>query len=276
MMRPAPRVDYGPFVPVCVYFAPQGWDISPFHTPSDRTLVAKHVGIVSVNYEGTALCYRSICTEAASVMGEYQHPQITIHSFPLADYMHFVSRLDWEGVGGLLLESAEKVARAGAEFAICPANTAHDAFKFMTQRSPIPWLHIVEVVGDVAAARGLSKLGILGTRFLMDGNLYREVLSDRGIEAVTPDNEQRERINAFIFDELVKGTLESSTREYFRNVVADLADRGCDAVVMGCTEIPLILGQEDVEVPLLDSTRLLAKAALAEAVGVAAAVTFLR
>ena len=135
----------------------------------------------------------------------------------------------------------------------------------MTQRSPIPWLHIVEVVGDAAAARGLSKLGILGTRFLMDGNLYREVLSDRGIEAVTPDNEQRERINSFIFDELVKGKFESSTREYFRNVVADLADRGCDAVVMGCTEIPLILGQEDVELPLLDSTRLLAKAALAEA-----------
>ena len=135
----------------------------------------------------------------------------------------------------------------------------------MTQRSPIPWLHIVEVVGDVAAARGLSKIGILGTRFLMDGNLYREVLSDRGIEAVTPDNEQRERINSFIFDELVKGTFESSTREYFRNVVADLANRGCDAVVMGCTEIPLILGQEDVKLPLLDSTRLLAKAALEEA-----------
>lgn len=227
--------------------------------------MAKHIGIVSVNYEGTALCYRSICIEAASVIGEYQHPQITIHSFPLSDYLRFVSRLDWEGVAELLLKSAEKVARAGADFAICPANTTHEAFKFMKSRSPIPWLHIVETVGDAAAAQGLSKLGILGTRFLMEGNLYREVLSERGIEAVTPDNEQRERINTFIFDELVKGTLENSTRKYFRYVVADLADRGCDAVVMGCTEIPLILGPEDVEVPLLDSTRLLAKAALQEA-----------
>ncbi len=227
--------------------------------------MVKHIGIVSVNYEGTALCYRSICIEAASVMGEYQHPQITIHSFPLADYMHFVSKLDWEGVADLLLESAEKVACAGADFAICPANTAHEAFKFMTHRSPVPWLHIVEVVGDAAAERGLSKLGILGTRFLMDGDLYREVLARRGIEAVTTDAEQRERINSFIFDELVKGTLKSSTREYFRNVVSDLASQGCDAVVMGCTEIPLILRPEDVEVPLLDSTRLLAKAALQEA-----------
>ena len=227
--------------------------------------MVKHIGIASVNYEGTSLCYRAICAEAAAVMGEYQHPQITIHSFPLADYMRFVSKLDWQGVASLLLESAGKLARAGAQFAVCPANTAHDAFRFMTHRSPIPWLHIVEVVGDVAAARGLSKLGILGTRFLMAGNLYRKVLSDRGIETVTPDEEQRERINTFIFEELVKGTLKSSTREYFRDVASDLANRGCDAVVMGCTEIPLILGPEDVEVPLLDSTRLLASAALHEA-----------
>jgi aspartate racemase len=227
--------------------------------------MAKHIGIVSVNYEGTTLCYRSICAEAASVMGEYQHPQITIHSFPLADYMRFVSRLDWEGVAGLLLESAERVARAGADFAICPANTTHEAFKFMRSRSPIPWLHIVETVGDAAAAQGQSKLGILGTRFLMEGNLYREVLSERGIEAVIPEPKERETINTLIFGELVKGILENSTREYFRGVVSQLAQKGCDAVVMGCTEIPLILGPEDVEVPLLDSTRLLASAALKEA-----------
>jgi aspartate racemase len=229
--------------------------------------MSKHIGIVSVNYEGTALCYRSICTEAAAVLGEHQHPQITIHSFPLADYMSFVSKLDWEGVAGLLLKSAERVASAGADFAICPANTTHEAFKFMGSRSPIPWLHIVEVVGDAAASQGLSKLGILGTKFLMETSLYPEVLSKRGIEAVIPDAEQREQINSFIFAELVQGNFKVSTKAYFRDAVADLANRGCDAVVMGCTEIPLILEPEDVEVPLLDSTRLLAKAALAEALG---------
>lgn len=227
--------------------------------------MTKHIGMVAVSYEGAALCYQSICAEAAPVMGEHNHPQITMHSFPLADYMRFASRLDWEGVAGLLLESAEKVARAGADFAICPANTAHEAFEFMRPRSPIPWLHIVEVVADVAARRGWSKLGILGTRFLMEGKIYRKVLSDRGIEAVIPEIEQRERINTLIFEELVKGIFESSTREYLRSVVAELASVGCDGVVMGCTEIPLILRQEDVEAPLLDSTRLLAMAALEEA-----------
>lgn len=229
--------------------------------------MTKHIGIVSVNYEGTALCYQSICAQAASVMGEYQHPQVTIHSFPLADYMRFVSRLDWDGVAGLLLKSVEKVARAGADFAICPANTTHEAFKFMRPRSPIPWLHIVEVVAEAARGLELSRLGILGTKFLMEGKVYGEVLSNCGIEAVIPHAEQRERINALIFDELVKGTLKSSTREYFRCVVTELAGAGCNGVVMGCTEIPLILRPEDVEVPLLDSTRLLAKAALEEALG---------
>ena len=228
-------------------------------------MMPKHIGIVSVNYEGTTLCYQSICEQAASVMGEYRHPQITIHSFPLADYLRFLSRLDWEGVAGLLLESAEKVARAGADFAICPANTTHEAFKFMESRSPIPWLHIVEVVADAAASRGLSKLGILGTKFLMEGTVYREVLVNRGIEAVIPEAEHRERLNRLIFEELVKGIFKTSTREYFQSVAANLTKSGCDGVVMGCTEIPLILRQEDVEVPLLDSTRLLAKAALEEA-----------
>ncbi|HET6890090.1 MAG TPA: amino acid racemase [Pyrinomonadaceae bacterium] len=227
--------------------------------------MTKHIGIVAVSYEGAALCYQTICAEAESIMGEYRHPEITLHCFPLADYVNFASNSDWQGVAGLLLKSAEKVASAGADFAICPANTPHEAFELMRPRSPIPWLHIVEVVADVAAKEGMSKLGILGTKFLMEGKVYREVLSNSDIEAVIPESEERERINTFIFKELVKGTLKSSTKEYFRGMVSELGNIGCDGVVMACTEIPLILRQEDVEVPLLDSTRLLAKAALDEA-----------
>ena len=226
--------------------------------------MAKHIGIVSVSYEGAALCYQTICAEAAPAMGEHEHPQITMHSFPLVDYMRFASRLDWEGVAAVLLESVEKVTRAGADFAICPANTAHEAFDVMRPRSPIPWLHIVEVVAEAAAARKWSRLGILGTRFLMEGKVYREILSTRGIEMLTPEAVEREKINDFIFEELVKGDFKSSTREYFRSLTAELSGRGCDAVVMACTEIPLILRQEDTDVPLLDSTRLLARAAVAE------------
>lgn len=227
--------------------------------------MSKHIGIVGVSYEGAALCYQTICAEAEAVMGEYRHPEITLHCFALADYVSLASNSDWQGVAGLLLKSAEKVASAGADFAICPANTPHEAFELMRPRSPIPWLHIVEVVADVAREQGSSKLGILGTKFLMEGKVYRDVLSNSDIEAVIPEAEERERINTFIFKELVKGTLKSSTKEYFCGMVTELGNIGCDGVVMACTEIPLILRQEDVEVPLLDSTRLLAKAALNEA-----------
>ena len=227
--------------------------------------MTKHIGIVSVTDEGTALCYRTICREGAAVMGEHQHPQMTIHTFPLADYVRFMSKLDWEGLAELLLRSGEIVAGAGADFIICPCNTVHEAFNFMTSRSSIPWLHIVEVVADAAAAQRMSKVGILGTRALMEGNLYGEILSERGIEVLTPNIDQREKINSFIYDELIHGKFERSTKDYFRRVVSDLAQQGCDGVVMGCTEIPLILDPQDVEVPLLDSTRLLAKAALHEA-----------
>lgn len=229
--------------------------------------MAKHIGIVAMSYEGAALCYQTICGEAASLMGEHLHPEITLHSYPLGHYMQFVSKLDWEGTAQLLLESVNKVARAGANFAICPANTAHEAFDLMTPRSPIPWLHIAHVVAAAANRQGCSKLGILGTKFLMEGKVYSQTLSQRGIEIVVPMREQRERINALILKELVKGILKDSTREYFLELVADLTEKGCDAVVMACTEIPLILKPDDVEIPLLDSTRLLAKAALTEALG---------
>lgn len=227
--------------------------------------MTKHIGIVSVTDEGTALCYRTICREGALMMGEYQYPQMTIHTFPLVEYIPLMSRLDWAGLAELLLRSGEIVARAGADFIICPCNTAHEAFSYFRDRSPVPWLHIVEVVADAAAAQGMSKVGILGTSSLMEGNLYGGILSERGIKSVTPNTDQREKVNSFIYDELIHGKFERSTKEYFRGVVGDLAQQGCDGVVMGCTEIPLILDPQDVELPLLDSTRLLAKAALHEA-----------
>jgi aspartate racemase len=229
--------------------------------------MAKHIGIVAMSYEGAALCYQTICAEAASLMGEHLHPEITLHSFPLGQYMQFVSKLDWDGTAQLLLKSVHNVARAGANFAICPANTAHEAFDLMMPRSPIPWLHIGDVVAEAANRQGCSKLGILGTKFLMEGKVYSQILSQRGIGTVVPTPEQRERINTLILEELVKGILKDSTRKYFLKLVADLAAKGCDAVVMACTEIPLILKPDDVETPLLDSTRLLATAALKEALG---------
>jgi aspartate racemase len=233
--------------------------------PNQET--ARHIGIVACSVEGAALCYRSIAIEAAPLMGEHDHPRVSISSIPMARHMEYIRRDDWRGVADLLLEGAREVASAGAEFAICPDNTCHQAFPDLQPRSPIPFLHIAEVVADEAERQGLRRLGILGTKYLMEGPVYRDVLARRSIEMRIPPASERERINEFIFRELVKGIFLESTREIFYAEITQFQALGCDAAVLGCTEIPLIVVPEEVSLPTLDSTRLLARAALRRSVG---------
>ena len=227
--------------------------------------MAQHIGIVAGSAEGAALCYRTICLEAPAVMGEHNHPEITMNSIPMAEHMRHIAPGDWEGVAELLLASARKVAGAGADFAICPDNTYHQAFKYLLPRSPIPWLHIARAVAEEAHRLGYRRPGVLGTKYLMEGPVYPEVLAEFGVAREIPDEADRERINEIIFKELVNGLFPEASRLYLNEVAGKLKARGCDAVVLGCTEIPLIVRPDDTPLPTLDSTRLLARAALKKA-----------
>ncbi len=224
--------------------------------------MAKHIGIVACSAEGAALCYRTICAEAPRLMGKHMHPEITMHTHPLGEYMRYIRTGDWEGVASLMLSSAKKLAEAGADFAICPDNTIHQAFSLVVKKSPLPWLHIAEAVAETARERGYQKLAILGTKYLMTGPVYPETLSAYGISHEIPPKDTRERIDTIIFEELVNGIFKESSRQYFNEVIQALKDQGCDAAVLGCTEIPLIVNPDDCPLPTLDSTRLLARAAL--------------
>jgi aspartate racemase len=235
-------------------------------TETRRMNRARHVGIVAVSAEGAALCYRTICAESAAILGPHNHPRITMHTYPLAEYMAHVEAERWQDAAGLLLSSADVLVRAGAELLICPDNTLHQALDFVRDRTPVPWLHIAEEVAAVAQTRGFKRLGVLGTRYLMEGPVYRETLMARGIGHEIPEADDRERINAIIFDELVYGRFEDDSRRYFRTVIEALGARGCDAVVLGCTEIPLLITEADSPLPAIDSTRTLARAAIREAV----------
>ena len=228
--------------------------------------MAKHIGIVACNAEGAALCYRTICAESAAVMGEHNHPEITMHTHPLAEYMAPIRAGDWRAVGELMLSSARIVAAAGADFAVCPDNTIHEAFGHVEPASPIPWLHIARVVAAEATSAGFTAVGVLGTKYLTTGPVYAEALGAEGIGHLIPNEEDRERINSIIFGELVRGVLTEESRAYFNGVIAALADRGARAVVLGCTEIPLLVRESESPLPTLDSTRLLARAALQEAI----------
>ncbi len=227
--------------------------------------MAQHIGIVACSAEGAALCYRTICGEGADYMGRYAHPEVTMHTHPLSEYMYYIERDKWKGVADLMVSSVNKVAQAGAQFAVCPDNTIHQAFDFVIEQSPIPWLHIAEEVGKEAKNHSYKCVGILGTRFLMEGPVYDKLLT-MGITYEVPEKKERERINDIIFDELVCGRFLEKSRQYFTEVINTLKIEGCDAVVLGCTEIPLLVTQKDSSLPVLDSTRLLARAALKKAV----------
>ena len=227
----------------------------------------QHVGIVGCSAEGAALCYRTLCLEGEALLGAYDHPEVSVHTHALARYMSHISRGDWAGVGELMLSSAHKLARAGADFLICPDNTIHQALPGILARSPRPWLHIAEVVADAAAARGWRRLGLTGTRYLVDSEVYPQKLLARGLECLRPQPAERDEINRIIFEELVRGVMNDAAVVYFQGVFRRMRADGCDAVILGCTEIPLIMHDGNSPLPTLDSTRLLARAALRRAAG---------
>jgi aspartate racemase len=225
-----------------------------------------HIGIVACSTEGAALCYRTISLEGAAVLGTHDHPEVSLHSHSLAEYMKSIDKGDWAGVAELMLSSADKLAKAGADFLICPDNTIHQAFDLVEHRAPRPWLHIAQEVAAEAKTRGFRRLAVLGTRYLMEGPVYPQALKAAGIEHRIPKAEERQRIHEIIFDELVNGQFLPRSLAYYVEVIRSLKDEGCDAVVLGCTEIPLLVSSESSPLPTLDSTRLLAKAAVRKAI----------
>jgi aspartate racemase len=237
-------------------------------------VMPQHIGIVACSAEGAALCYRTICVEGAQLLGPHAHPEVSMHTPSLAEYMKFIYRGDWQGVGELMVSSATKLAKIGADFLICPDNTLHQAFPYVESRSPLPWLHIADVVATQADGRGFRCLGLTGTRWLVESEIYPEKLTARGLKFVRPNTAEREEINRIIMDELVYGVFKPEAVSYIQWVIERMKDEGCDSVILGCTEIPLLMNESNSPLPTLDSTRLLARAALRRAAQSAAASDF--
>jgi aspartate racemase len=217
-----------------------------------------HIGIVACSAEGAALCYRTICIEGAAIYGPHDHPEVSMHTHALAEYVVPLDRKDMEGVAALMLSSAEKLAKAGANFLICPDNTIHQALPLVLPRSPLPWLHIADAVADEAKRRGFRKPGLTGTRWLVESDVYPAAY-------MRPTADERAGIHRIIMDELVYGVFKAEGIAYLQKTIERMKGEGCDVVVLGCTELPLILNDSNSSLPTLDSTRLLARAALRKA-----------
>lgn len=227
-----------------------------------------HVGIVACSAEGAALCYRTLCAEGEALFGPHGHPEVSMHTLPLADYARCLDLgggPGLQGVAALMLRSAEKLAAIGADFLVCPDNTIHAALPLLRDRSPRPWLHIAEVVADEAVSRGFGRIAISGTRWLVDSDVYPDALHSRGLQWLRPEPAERDAVHDLIMQELVRGRIPPHAVPTFQRIYERQRAAGCDAVVLGCTEIPLVMNDANSPLPTLDSTRLLARAALRRA-----------
>lgn len=223
------------------------------------------IGIAACSSEGAALCYRTICARAPAILGTHAHPNVALFGHSLSDYVSALDAGDLARVAGLMVDSAHRLAAAGADFVICPDNTIHSAMPWVRDVSPLPWLHIAEVVASEARGRGVTRAALLGTKWLVDSEVYPDALRPQGIGFLRPEPEERNEISRIIMDELVNDIQRAESIRYFENLIDTMMERGCDAVILGCTEIPIIIGQDNSSLPTLDSTRLLADAALRHA-----------
>ena len=227
----------------------------------------RHLGILGHSSEGAAECFRTFCQLGEGELGEHEHPDVTLDCISFARSLPAYERGDFGPIRATMEVSLNRLASTGADFFVCPDNTVHQALERPGRDFALPGLHIADVVADHAACAGYSRVAVLGTKYLMGGPVYPAALARRGITAELPEAEDRTLVNDIIFRELVKGVFSDRSRDQFRRVIEKLGDRGCDAAALVCTEIPLLVTPESSPLPTLDSTRLLARAALEVAVG---------
>jgi aspartate racemase len=229
--------------------------------------VPKHIGIVAVSPEGAAVCYRDIFRRAAAVLGDSGHPIVSVYTEPLDKYIQALMRDDWHTIGELLRASARHLAAAGAEFCITPDNVMQHAIHLAEVGSPIPWLAMTELVADQITSDGRKIVGVIGTKLVMFGSTYQTTLGVRGVKVIAPDATDAEAIDAAIFRELIHGEITETARQCMLDVIKRLADRGAEAIVLGSSEIPVLITEKNSPIPVYDSVSLLADGAVRCAAG---------
>ncbi len=232
-------------------------------------IMARHIGITACSAEGAAICYRTICTEGAEMIGHHDHPEITLHTLPLRMYLSHITEGDWESVSRLIIASAEKLHASGADFFICPDNMLHRVYDTVSARAPMTWINIADVVVREASVMGYTQPGVIATKALLESQVYSSRLAEAGIPYVTPDAAARDRIDHIIYDELVLGRVDEGGCRYLLHTVERLEQKGCDSVILGSSLLPIAITPDVSPLPILDSPRLLAREALRIAIGYA-------
>jgi aspartate racemase len=234
----------------------------------------KHIGILAHSADGAALCFQEMVRESARKLGAHEHPEITLSILPMGPTLAAYDAGDLGAVNAHLTRTCQRLASAGCDFFVCPDNTAHIALDAATAPYPLPGLHICDVVAARAKADGLSLVALLGTRWTMAGPAYPAAFKRAGVGLRSPEPEERALVDRVIFDELCQGIISETSRADYVRIIARMKRDGCDGVALSCTEIPLLITPEVSPLPTLDSTRLLAREAVAVALGKSAMATW--
>lgn len=227
--------------------------------------MGRHIGIVAVSPEGSALCYREIARRASDVADAGMRPLVTVHNLPFSTYVEAFNRGDWEHVGAMLRWSSETLAAAGAEFCIVPDNIAHHALGLAESGAPIPFVNMIELVAAAIAEERRSAVGLIGTKLLMQSSTYQTILGMRGVRVLAPDGSDADEIDRIIFDELVHGRIEPASRDRVLTIIDRLGGQGCEGVILGSTETPLLVPEGSSPLPTYNPVSLLAEGAMSRA-----------
>lgn len=228
--------------------------------------MTKHIGIVGVSPEGAALIYRSLSRHGARLLSPGDQPRISLHNEPLAFYIDAIRKGDWHSVGRLLRRSAEVVHRCGADFCLSPDNVIQNGVQLAEVGSPIPWLTMPELVATEIAKAGRKMVGVIGTKMLMTSSTYQIQLGLKGIHLLTPPEDEMDTVDEIIFGELIYGTIRPESRQAVLEVIHNMAQRGCEAVILACSEAPLLVTAENSVLPVIDPADILAEAAIRRAI----------
>jgi aspartate racemase len=223
----------------------------------------RHIGILAHSADGAALCFLEMVREASRRLGAHEHPDITLSIQAMGPALAHYDRGELHAIRAHLARTAERLAGAGCDFFVCPDNTAHMALELPGAPLPLPGLHIAEIVARHARADGRTCVGLLGTKWTMEGGVYPAAFARHGLAMRTPAPADRAEVDRVIFSELCQGQLTEASRAEYVRIIEALKREGCDAVALSCTEIPLLVTPDVSPLPTIDSTRLLAAEAVA-------------
>jgi aspartate racemase len=223
----------------------------------------KKIGIIGgMSPESTIEYYQYITHTYTERFGDYGYPDILIYSVSFQPYVDWPNQNRWDLVAAGLSEAARQLENAGADFIIIATNTMHLVFDQVQANVNVPMISLLDAVGDVIQAQGMTVVGLLGTRFTMEQTFYHDALTARGIAVLVPDADDRAIVNRVIYQELTAGQIRGESRDEYVRIIRILTRQGAQGVILGCTEIPLLVSESDVEILLFDTTRIHAEAAL--------------